>query len=147
MRKGGQASTEYLIFVVFVMILVLPGVYIFFNSSELGREDDAQIQHFAQAVLSQSERLYSMGPGARAVINEQLPEGIASIGMKSDSATGKYELIIATDGWEYSFACPVPIRTSFSSGAIGGEATVILATVQEATGEVYVSAAFLDNFD
>ncbi|MFH1182376.1 MAG: hypothetical protein V1702_05430 [Candidatus Woesearchaeota archaeon] len=145
MRKIGQSSTEYILLVAFVMVLMLPGVYIFFNSSEISRDEEgAKIENFARAVISQSERLYSMGPGATAIINERLPEGVVSINTEFDSIAGKYEMTITTDEKEYSFSCPVPISASLSGGEIGSGAVVTLEARQEADGKVYVFVGFGD---
>lgn len=143
MGKRGQSSAEYIALVAFVMILILPGIYIFLNSSEMGTDkEDAIIDNFARAVISQSERLYPMGPGAKSIINERLPEGVVSISTEWDETAKRYEMTITTEEKEYYYASPVPINASIS---VKGRGSVITLETQEADGEVHVLVSFGDN--
>ncbi|MFH1182377.1 MAG: hypothetical protein V1702_05435 [Candidatus Woesearchaeota archaeon] len=142
MRKRGQSSVEYTVLVAFALVLILPIAYSFFTSAASDtKTENAQIQHFAEAVISQSERLYAMGPGAKAVISERLPKG-AYVELKSDDATGTYELVITADGREYVYPTSVPINSSITAeDTAQGIASIRIEMKQRPNGEVYSWAA------
>lgn len=138
MRKRGQDSVEYTMIVAFALILVLPIAYTFLTSStDDKKSDNAQIQHFAETVISQSERLYSMGPGAKVVINERLPKG-AIVKLRSDDAKGIHELIIISDGTEYAYPTAIPINSSITEeDTAQGISSIRLEMKQRSNGDVY----------
>jgi uncharacterized protein (UPF0333 family) len=138
MGKRGQVSMEYTLLVVFSLVLVLPVAFSFLKSSQTDtRAESAQVQHFADAVITQAERLYAMGPGSKAVIEERLPKSISNIEMRTDNQ-GNYEMVINVAGREYAYPTKVPFNTSISGGdATQGTNSIRLEMKQRPNGEVY----------
>jgi hypothetical protein len=142
MRGTGQSSTEYVLLVAFILALILPVIYIVINAQAENHDaQDAQLTAFAESVISKAGDVYSMGSGARAVMNLQLPEGITYIETKLNS-NGNYDLVVWSSELEYFFPCRIPLRTSLPSNELGkGLYNIDLEAKQDAGG-LYVLASF-----
>jgi uncharacterized protein (UPF0333 family) len=147
MRDRSQVSLEYVLVVVFVMVLILPGAYLFFTASVNNHDaQDAEIQKSAQAIIAKASDVYAMGAGAKAVVNVQLPSGISSIETRQDSINGAYELAVITPDLEYYFRCPPYLMATLPFEGRGqGIFLISLEAKKDALGDIYVLAGFAEN--
>ncbi|MBN2454179.1 hypothetical protein JXB11_01400 [Candidatus Woesearchaeota archaeon] len=144
MRKA-QMAVEYTALVVIVLTIIVPAAYLFFSESEEDRKEAEaeKIADFANNVVTEAERLYYMGPGAKTTINEKLPAGVKAARVESDTAEGVHQLVIVTADDSYVFNSVVPIGEGFGKESyVEGTTDLRLEVKEGADGEVYTWASF-----
>jgi len=87
MRKKAQISFEYMIlmgFLVFIVILIL-GIALLYASSIRDRIKLAQLNNFANKVVSTAETVFYAGEPSRATITGYLPDNVNGISIEEDT--------------------------------------------------------------
>ena len=80
-EKAGQVSTEYLVIIGFILILMVPITVIYFKYT--GSTSDvvggAKTSHIANEIVKAANEVYSYGEGSQKKIKLSFPEGITGI--------------------------------------------------------------------
>jgi hypothetical protein len=114
-----QVSTEYILVAAMIMMLLLPGIYLFYSYSHrsTAKIGNAQLDKFGRDILRTAESVYYMGNPARMTIEGQLPDKILDINASIDWNNGVNELVFIRDvdskRSEYVYSSAVNINGSF----------------------------------
>jgi Flp pilus assembly pilin Flp len=124
----GQASIEYMLIIGFVMIMLLPVVYLLFTSLQEYQAETAYSQSFAagREILATAERVYHHGPPSRLTVQVRMPAGIKNIMLRRhyplapQTCTKCTELLFnLTSGSTVSVSTAVDVRGSCAT-TLGG---------------------------
>ena len=122
MKERGQISTEYLILVGVILIILIPalvlwGVYTVNSRQTTNR---AQAQEAALTIVKRAESIYYLGEGSQNVAQVRVPQGVRAIEVYTDPDDGGGEFVftlIGPQGQEYEIVSRsrVPIRYGVDS--------------------------------
>ena len=76
-----QAATEYLMIIGFVVVLLLPGIYLYIQYSQESKDSivNAKVDAITNEIISAAEQVYSYGEGSQTSVVVDFPEDIVAI--------------------------------------------------------------------
>ncbi len=85
MRKA-QVAMEYLLIMAFIMIVIIPGIYLFYNYSEKSTEKlvYSQVEQIAHQIIDNAENVYYTGEPSFTTITVKMPENIKEISIQNN---------------------------------------------------------------
>lgn len=149
MAKKGQAGIEYLMIFAFVLILVLPATYFFYNYSKATekRITESQVAKIGRDIAVNSEAVYYQGPPSQMVLDEQMPENVLGVFAYRDWGNKVNEIVfrVSSSSGTSEYAFPVNVNTLgfFDREQIEpGSKKIRLAAAANASGRPFVLITF-----
>lgn len=81
LNKKVQAATEYLMVVGFVIVILLPGIYLYVKYSSESKDSvtNAKIDAITNEIIKSAEQVYSYGEGSQTAVSVDFPEGVIMV--------------------------------------------------------------------
>src|SRR3989344_6871283 len=82
MNKKLQSATEYLMVVGFVMVILIPGIYLYVQYSQESNDSiiNAKVDSITNEIVKAAEQVYSYGEGSQTLLNVDIPKNVVAIG-------------------------------------------------------------------
>ena len=132
---------EYLLVVAIVLLILLPGIFLFYSQSQRTNADLGvkQLQKIGHDIVDNAEIVYRLGPPSRLVLKESFPDNLANLSIINDPAQKIYELVFVSRlgglPSESSFPSDVDIRGIFTQEDYsGGLKNVKVEAKRDGTG-------------
>ena len=79
-----QAATEYLMVVGFVIVILIPGIYLYVKYSSESQDSvtNAKIDAISNEIVKASDLVYGYGDGSQTSVSVDLPENVVMIGFQ-----------------------------------------------------------------
>lgn len=79
--KKTQAATEYIMVVGFVIVILLPGIYLYVRYSSESQDSvvNAKVDAISNEIIKAAEQVYSYGEGSQTIINVDFPEKVVMV--------------------------------------------------------------------
>ena len=81
MDVKAQAATEYLMVVGFVIVILIPGIYLYIRYSAESQDSivNAKVDAISNEISKAADQVYSYGDGSQTSLSVDLPENVVSI--------------------------------------------------------------------
>ena len=86
MNKKSQAATEYLMIIGFVMVILIPGIYLYIQYSNESNDSviNAKVDSMTNEIVKAAEQVYSYGEGSLTTLNINVPKNVVSISFEGN---------------------------------------------------------------
>ena len=114
-KRKGQISTEYLVIVSFITLLIIGilAISLFYSSEINDRIRINQLQNFANKLISSAERIYYSGEPSKSTVSAYLPAGVTSAEIIENQLV--FSIVTSSGVTRIAFTTNVPIQGSLSS--------------------------------
>src|SRR3989344_4878275 len=81
-----QAATEYLMIVGFVIVILIPGIYLYMKYSQESQDSviNAKVDSITNEIVKAAEQVYTYGEGSQTTISIDLPKNIVAISFQNN---------------------------------------------------------------
>ena len=114
-KKEGQISTEYLVIVSFITLLIIGilSISLLYSSQINDRIRINQLQNFANKIISSSERIYYSGEPSKSTVSAFLPAGVTNLDIIEDQLV--FSIVTSSGVTRIAFTSNVPIQGTLSN--------------------------------
>ncbi len=117
MNKKGQSSMEYLLVVVFSLLMIIPATILFMNYTNDTKASVIQSQVFkvGNELITDSEQMFSVGKNSWQTINIQIPETVTSMKVYNGTMSELVLTIGSSPGSDVVLFTKIPLFNSSST--------------------------------
>jgi len=146
-----QAATEYLMIVGFVMIILVPSIYLYSKYSAESQDSiaNAKVDAIANEIIKATDQVYSYGEGSQTTVSVSFPKNVIGITFGGDEEEQNKEIvfrIINSKGGESDIAKVANVYLTGDITVFPGLKKIIVKSLGSAVS-VYVSCNEGDDRD